>query len=168
MLGPYALNDVIHIALETIYRGMKTSQIVRVLFFVRSIQRPQMEIRFGFGGTVKEAKKWFVINIGQENDIFNLAVAKDQDLVIKDTGSAEIKKFLPQSYKNNAPLPGYMILFPVSVNKKNIGLICIEGDSKGFETISRTYLNYLKILRDQIVIATRQSLRSPDKPASGR
>ena len=159
MLGPYALNDIIHIALETIYRGLQTSQVLRVLFFVKDIKRPQMEIRFGFGNAVNEAKKWFIVYLSEDSGIFNMAVSRDMDLVVKDAASPEIRKFIPSWYRNNAPADGYILLFPVSIHKKNIGLVSIEGSSKGYLNISRSYLSYLKILRDQIVIATRQSLR---------
>jgi len=166
MLGAFALNDIIRIALETTYRGMKTAQVLRVLFFVRDVKNPLMEIRLGFGNDINEAKKWFQIHIGDFADVFNISVSKDTDLIIRDTEAPDIKKFIPAWYRANRQSTAYLILLPVSVNQKNIGLICIEGESKGFQTISRGYLNYLRILRDQIVIATRQSLRPDSRPAA--
>jgi HD-like signal output (HDOD) protein len=166
MLGSSSLNDVIRIALETIYQGMKESQILRVLFFVRDLKRPQMEIRLGFGQNINEAKNWFTILVGDFSDIFNMAISKDNDLIIRDIDSPDIKKYIPAWYKSNLSVPGYIILFPVTINKKNIGLICIEGDRKGFPNITRGHLNYLRILRDQVVFATKQSLRHDDKPSS--
>ncbi|MDZ4163661.1 MAG: HDOD domain-containing protein [Smithellaceae bacterium] len=162
MLGPYALNDVIRIALETIFRGMNTAQASRVLFFVRDVKRPQMEIRIGFGSDVKEAKQWFIIPVTdpeQVKDIFNLSISKDNDLIIKDTEAHDIKKYFPPWYRDNMPATGYLVLFPVSLNKKNIGLISIEGSRAGFPSITRGHLNYLRILRDQTVMAMRQSSR---------
>lgn len=168
MLGSYALNDIIHIAIETIYRSLQTSHVLRVLFFVKNLKSPQMEIRFGFGSTVNDTKKWFIIHLSEDSDIFNMAVSRDTELVVKNTASPDIKKFIPSWYRKNAPADGYIILFPVSIQKKNIGLISIEGGSKGYLNISRSYLSYLKILRDQIVIATRQSLRHDDKQKPDR
>ncbi|NTU43389.1 MAG: HDOD domain-containing protein, partial [Nitrospirales bacterium] len=162
LLGPCSLNNVIHIALETIYRGMNASQVRKVLFFVRDIKADKMEIRFGFGDGVAEAKGWFSIHLAENSDVFNVAVSKDKDLVIKDTDAPEIRPLFPAKYRDNTPTPGYMLLFPISVNRKNIGLICIEGEKKAFGNISRTCLSYLKILRDQIVTATRQSVRPAD------
>jgi len=162
MQASHTLNDVIHIALETIYRGLQASQVVRVLFFVKDINEPRMVARYGFGSYVNETKKWFVIRIGKTNDIFNLALSRDADLVVKDTTAPDIKKFIPPWYKEKMPIAGYIIIFPVTINKKNIGLICIEGSTTGFSSISRNCLNYLKILRDQIVIATTQSFRHSD------
>jgi hypothetical protein len=163
MLGPFALNDIIRIAMETIYQGMQTLQVQRALFFVRDIKKPQMEIRIGFGNGITGAKKWFIISIGDSKDIFNMALTKDSDLLIKDTVSSDIRKFIPSWYRANVPAPGYIILFPVTVNKKNIGLICIEGDKQGFPKITKSHLNYLRMLRDQTVIATKQSFRSDIK-----
>jgi hypothetical protein len=61
------------------------------------------------------------------------------------------------------PVPGYIILFPVTVNKKNIGLICIEGAREGFPKSTKSHLNYLRMLRDQTVVATKQTFRSDNK-----
>jgi eukaryotic-like serine/threonine-protein kinase len=159
MQASYTLNDVIHIALETIYRGLQMSQVLRVLFFVKDIKEPRMVVRYGFGSHVNETKKWFIIHIGKETDIFNVALSRATDLVVKDTTTSDIKKFIPLWYKDKISIAGYIMIFPVTVSQKNIGLICIEGATKGFSGITRSCLNYLKILRDQIVIATRQSLR---------
>ncbi len=163
MLGPCALNDILRIALETIYLGMKASQVIRVLFFVRDITKPVMDIRLGFGMEVNEVKKWFTIALGEPRDVFNMAIARDEDLIVRNTESTDIRKFIPLWYRSNIPVAEYLLLFPVTINKKNIGLISIEGDPGGFESITRVHLNYLRILRDQAVIATTRSFRQVDK-----
>lgn len=161
MLGTFALNDVIRIALETIYRGMKASRVLRVLFLVRDVKRPLMEIRLGFGADINEAKKWFVIVLDDAQNVFHLAVSKDSDLIIRNTDSADIRKYIPEWYQKHVPVGSYLLIFPVTINKRNIGLICVEGEKGGFEKIERVHLNYLRIMRDQIVIATKQ----PPRPA---
>ena len=163
MVGSFGLNDVIRIALETIYRGLKTSQVVRVLFFVRDVKRPLMEIRLGFGNNINETKKWFIIPLDESQNVFHLAISKDSDLIIKDTDSPDIRRYVPAWYRSNASVGGYLLIFPVTINKKNIGLICIEGDKNGLDNIERTHLNYLRMLRDQIVIATKQPTRPVDR-----
>ena len=156
MLQPYALNDIIQIALETMYRGMKNVQISRALFFVRNPRRPVMEIRLGFGADIERIKRLFVVEIGETKDIFNLAISQDSDLIIKDSGAPEIRRFIPSCYKDNVHTALYLILLPISINKKNIGLFCLEGQHQGFRDISKEYFNYLRILRDQTVLAIRQ------------
>lgn len=156
MLQPYALNDIIQIALETMYRGMKNVQISRALFFVRNPKKPLMEIRLGFGTEIERIKRSLVVEIGDAKDIFNLAISQDSDLIIKDSGSPEIRRFIPDRYKDSVSAAVYLILLPISVNRKNIGLFCLEGQQPGFGDISREYFNYLRILRDQTVLAIRQ------------
>ncbi|MBA4371760.1 MAG: hypothetical protein C0402_02735 [Thermodesulfovibrio sp.] len=156
MLQPYSLNDIIQIALETMYRGMKNVRITRALFFVRNPGRPLLEVRLGFGADIEKIKKLLVFAVGTSKDIFNLAIAQDSDLIIKDSHSPEIRRFIPACYRDAVPAAVYIILLPISINKKNIGLFCLEGQQQGFGDISKEYFNYLRILRDQTVLAIRQ------------
>jgi eukaryotic-like serine/threonine-protein kinase len=158
LLQPYALNDVIRITLETIHRGMHSSRILKTIFLFRDTHRPIMKIRLGFGEDMEETKRWFVIECGGGDDIFNLAICKSSDLMIRDLRSPEVKRLIPSWYRKNIFCALYLILLPISVNKKNIGLICLEGEQSGFDRITKGHLNYLRILRDQIVLAiTRTS-----------
>ncbi len=156
ILQPFALNDVIRIALETIHRGLKKAGISRTLFFVRDTQKPFMRIRSGFGDRIEEAMNGFVIEITGSKDIFNTAIFKGSDLVIQDISSREIKNLIPSWYQKQVRSPAYLILLPITINKKSIGLVCLEGEQKGFKDISKADLNYLRILRDQIVVAVSQ------------
>ena len=152
MMQSYALDDVIRIALETIHRGLKHAQIQKTIFLVRDTHKPFMKIRFGFGDAIEEAKHWFVVEYGGGDDIFNLAISKSTDLVFEDLQDPKIKRLIPSWYRKNIYSPLYIILLPIMVNKKNIGLICLEGSQKGFNNITKGHLNYLRILRDQIVL----------------
>lgn len=156
MLRPFALNDIITIALETIYRGMKRFKIERALFFVKDTVEPVMKLRFGFGDNIEMIKKWFVVGLEGSNDIFNLAVSKSSDIIIQDIHSPQIKKFVPAWYRKNVHSSFYMILLPISIKSKNIGLICLEGVQDGLQDMSKEYLNYMRILRDQIMLAIKQ------------
>jgi eukaryotic-like serine/threonine-protein kinase len=153
MMQAYALNDVIHMTLETIHRGMKSSRILKTLFLIRDTQKPLMKIRFGFGEGIEEAKRWFVIECGGGDNIFNLALTKSTDLVIQDLQDSKVNRLVPSWYRKNIVSPLYIILLPITVNHKNIGLICLEGAQKGFKDIAKSHLNYLRILRDQIILA---------------
>lgn len=150
---PFALNDVIRIALETMFRGLKGARILRTLFLVRDTQKSIMKIRFGFGEGIEDSKVWFIIDLEEKKDVFNLSLSKFNDLVIRDTSSPEIKKFVPLWYRKKNLTALYLILLPITVNQKNIGLVCLEGEVSGFDVISKGNLNYLRILRDQIVMA---------------
>ncbi len=156
LFGHYSLNDVIRIALETMYRGMQTSALSRALFFVRNTSEPVMNARLGFGSDIEELKKWFVIRTEGENDIFTMAITGQKDLIIRDVDAPDIAGFVPRWYRGKIGGPVYVILLPLSVSKKIIGLYCLEGLREGFRDISKGQFNYLRILRDQSVLAIQQ------------
>jgi HD-like signal output (HDOD) protein len=153
VLHPFALEDIVRIALETIHRGMKTADISNTLFFVKDTKKSQMRIRFGFGESIKDYQKWFVIELGEGMDIFNSSLNKSADLIVRDTHSPRVKHLIPVWYRKYNPRPCYLILLPIVVSKKVIGLVCLEGETAGVAIISKGHFNYLKILRDQIVLA---------------
>ena len=156
MLRPFAVNDIITIALETIHRGMKRFKIERTLFFVKDTAEPIMKLRLGFGDKIETVRKWFIIELEGSKDIFKLSVSRNDDLIIQDIYAKQIKKFVPSWYRKNVLSSYYMILLPISVKNKNIGLVILEGVQDGLQEMSQEYLNYMKILRDQIILAIKQ------------
>ncbi len=101
-------------------------------------------------------KKWFTVPLGDSKDIFNIAIAKQNDLVIEDIEPEAIRKLLPDWFKNRVFKKTFIVLLPILVNNKPIGMFYVEGDREGFEKISGSHLNYLRILRDQTVMAIKQ------------
>lgn len=156
ILSNFSLNDVVSIVLETMYRGMQLSGKARALFLIKDIKLPVMNIRYGFGSGIEELKEWFNITLGDSDDIFNIAIVKQNDLVIKDIDPPGIKKLLPDWFKSKVFAEIFIVLLPIIINKKPVGMFYVEGDKKGFQKISASQLNYLKILRDQTVVAIRQ------------
>ncbi|MBF0560270.1 MAG: HDOD domain-containing protein [Nitrospirae bacterium] len=159
ILSNFALNDVVSIALETMYRGMQLSREARALFLIKDVKLPVMNIRYGFGSEIQELKKWFKIALGAD-DIFNFVMMKQSDLVIKDIESPDISKLLPDWFKNKVFAESFVVLLPIIIEKKPVGLFYVEGDKKGLQKISASQLNYLRILRDQTVVAIRQKRSS--------
>ncbi|MBF0559630.1 MAG: HDOD domain-containing protein [Nitrospirae bacterium] len=156
ILSSFALNDIVSIALETIYRGMQLSGEARAVFLVKDVKLPVMNIRYGFGSGIEDMKKWFNVAIDGGNDIFNVAIEKQNDLVIKDIESPDVLKVLPDWFKSKVSPGIFGVLLPIIVAKKPVGMFYIEGDKKGLQKISASQLNYLRILRDQTVVAIKQ------------
>jgi len=156
IMSNFSMNDIIRIVLETMYRGMQLSGLSNVLFFIKDTKLPVMSIRFGFGSNIEEIKKWFKITFDVPNNIFDAAVLKQKDLVIKDINANDIKGLLPEWYKSKVAPDVFIILLPIIINNKPIGMFYIEGDKGSFQKISGGQLNYLKILRDQTVMAIKQ------------
>jgi len=156
ILNDYPLNEVIKIALETIYRGLNFSGDSKVLFFLRDSKTLAMKIKFGFGGDLPVLRQWFEFSLDKPEDIFNLAMAKPTDLVIRDITTPEIKALLPSWYSKKIINNIFIILLPIVINKKPIGLFYIEGVSAAFEKVTAEELKYLTMLRDQTVLAIKQ------------
>jgi HD-like signal output (HDOD) protein len=156
ILSNFTLNDVVRIVLETMYRGMQLSGQAKALFLIKDTKLPLMNIRFGFGSRIEELKKWFKISLDDSSDIFNTSIVKGHDLVVKNIESPDIKKLLPEWFKSKVFARIFFVLLPIIVNKKPLGIFYVEGDREGFQKVSAMHLNYLKILRDQTVVAIRQ------------
>ncbi|MFO0752163.1 MAG: HDOD domain-containing protein [Thermodesulfovibrionales bacterium] len=156
ILSSCSLNDIIRIALETMYRGMQLSGMSRVLFFIKDTKASAMNVRFGFGSGIEEIRKWFRVDYGQSDDLFSVSVLKQKDLVMKNIDDPELKKLLPEWYRARVSPRIFVVLLPITISSKPIGLFYIEGDREGFGKIAGSHFNYLKIIRDQAVVAIRQ------------
>jgi len=156
ILSNFTLNDIVRIVLETMYRGMQLSGQAKALFLLKDPKLPVMSVRFGFGSRIEELKKWFKISLDDPSDIFNISIVKEHDLVIKNIESPDIKKLLPEWFKSKVFARIFFVLLPIIINKKPLGIFYVEGDREDFQKVSAVHLNYLKILRDQTVVAIRQ------------
>ncbi|MEW5744357.1 MAG: HDOD domain-containing protein [Nitrospirota bacterium] len=156
ILSNFSLNDIIRIVLETMYRGMQLSGRSKALFLIKDPHASLMQIRFGFGSDIEELKKWLKITYGDAGDIFTMAIVKQNDLVVKDMDAPDIRKLLPAWYRSRAADGIFLVLLPIIINSKPIGMFYVEGEREGFQRISGGHLSYLKILRDQTVMAIRQ------------
>lgn len=153
IVSSFSLNDIVRIAIETIYRGMGASC---VLFLVKDTKLPVMSIRFGFGNDIESLKNWFKIEVGSKNDIFNIAINKQTDYVVKDISAPDIMRMLPDWYKGKVSPSSFIIILPIIINAKPLGVFYIEGEKDSFKNVTKGMLNYLKILRDQTVLAVKQ------------
>lgn len=156
LMQNHPLNDIIRIALETMYRGLSYFGKAKTLFFIRDTRQPVMVVRFGFGSHIEETMQWFRIPLSEQDNFFNLAVAKQTDLVIKDIEAPDISRVVPEWYRAKAGGGLYVIVLPIVVNAKPIGLFYAEGSRDSLATITGGQLKYLTILRDTAVLAIKQ------------
>ena len=156
IMNRVTLNDIIRIVLETIYRGMRLLGRCRALFFIKNTQLPSMDIRFGLGIDVDKLNEWFTIPLGNQKDIFNISIAKQTDLIIKNIEAPDMRKLVPKWFREKVSPDIFVILLPIVINKKPIGMFYIEAEKSDLQKISGTHLVYLKILRDQAVMAINQ------------
>jgi hypothetical protein len=153
LVGDYQLNDVLRIILETMYRAMG---FTRVLLFVADPARQALRCRFGFGTDVDAfVQQGLSLPTSGARDIFYAAVGQGADLCLDDLDSPKVSAYVPAWYRKAIGAKG-MVLLPVIINKKTVGLIYADADRAETLSFRPEELSLLKTLRNQAVLAIRQ------------
>jgi hypothetical protein len=147
----YTFNDLIAMVVEILYRGFTFD---RVLFCMMSPKKPWITARFGLGKDLKRLLGTFGFRISGTSDVFNVAVTQNQDVRIKDSNAARIRSRIPQWYRKIVNAPSF-IIYPIFVDKICLGFLYADREDEG-EPIPEKYLNYMKTLRNQLVIGINQ------------
>ncbi len=157
ILDNYSLNDIFRIVIETMFRGMKFSGIEKVLLFIKDTKQPVMNLRLSLGDSLERLCAWFTIPTDNSGDIFNVALERQRALFIGDTGREDVQHLIPQWFRERMDDPLLLILLPIVVKGRPIGLVYLEGDPAYAESVSAAHLNYLRALHNQIMLALRQN-----------
>ncbi|MBS0336601.1 MAG: protein kinase [Proteobacteria bacterium] len=153
LVGDYQLNDVLRIILETMYRAMG---FTRVLLFVADPARQALRCRFGFGTDVDAfVQQGLSLPTSGPRDIFFAAVGQGADLCLDNLDSPKVSAYVPAWYRKAIGAKG-MVLLPVIINKKTVGLIYADADRAETLSFRPEELSLLKTLRNQAVLAIRQ------------
>lgn len=153
LVGDYQLNDLLRIILETMYRAMG---FTRVLLFVADPARQALRCRFGFGeGVDALVQQGLSLPMSGTRDIFYAAVGQGADLCLDDLDAPKVSAYVPPWYRKSIGAKG-MVLLPVIVNKKTVGLIYADADRAETLAFKTEELSLLKTLRNQAVLAIRQ------------
>jgi serine/threonine protein kinase len=151
--GGCRLDDLLRIVLETMYRAMGFQ---RVLLCLRNGRTHTMNARIGFGAEADEVVKRFGFRIGTPGDVFNLALAKGADLLIGDISQGRIADTIPEWYRQAVGAPTF-IVFPLHLKGVPVALIYADKARAGEIAPSERELSLLRTLRNQAVLALRQS-----------
>jgi HD-like signal output (HDOD) protein len=154
MVGDHTLNDVLRIILETMYRAIGFQ---RVLLFSLDPREKSLRCRFGFGTDADViTQKRIAVPLHGNRDLFYAAVVMGADLCIDDLESDKIRPHVPQWYKAAIGARG-IVLLPIVNKKRTLGLIYADSDSPAVLRFSAEELSLLKTLRNQALLAMRQS-----------
>ncbi|MCX7174975.1 MAG: HDOD domain-containing protein [Proteobacteria bacterium] len=153
LIEDFQLNDVLRITLETMYRAMGFQ---RVILCLRNSKTNTMVGRFGFGQGATEIAKQFNFPLTQATDVFLLAMTKPVDLLISDVDDPKIADRIPAWYRERIFAKTFA-LFPLVIKEKPVGLIYCEREKAGSIVIPEKELTLLKTLRNQALIAIKQS-----------
>ena len=153
LVGEFALNDVLRIILETMFRGIGFQ---RILLFVRDPQRGALYPRLGFGANIDTIlRSGIAVPLDAGRDVFFAAMGKGADICIEDINAEKIREYVPRWYRDGIKAHG-MVLFPIRVNEQPVALIYADADTPERLRFKPEELNLLKTLRNQAVSAIRQ------------
>ncbi len=153
LVEEFKLNDVLRIILETMYRakGFK-----RVILCVRDARSNTMLGRFGFGPDAPEIAKRFNFPLAFSPDIFHAGLSKGVDILISDTHDAKVESRLPEWFRKGVNA-GTFVIFPLCIKGSAVAMIYADCDHAGEIVIPEKELSLLRTLRNQAVLAIKQS-----------
>jgi hypothetical protein len=153
LVEDFKLNDVLRIILETMYRakGFK-----RVILCVRDARSNTMLGRFGFGPDAPEIAKRFNFSLTFTPDIFHAALSKNVDILISDTKDPKISARIPEWFRKGVN-SGTFVIFPLCIKTNPVAMIYADCDRAGEIVIPEKELSLLRTLRNQAVLAIKQS-----------
>jgi eukaryotic-like serine/threonine-protein kinase len=160
LIGEFTLDDVLKVALETIYRALGVGR-TRVFFLLKDPNNPVARFRFGFGQVASQMKPWFEVPIRGAEDLISLAFTQQKDIVVRDAAVPDVVRALPTWFTAYGVPDRYMVLLPLVVDQRAVGLFFVDGDKSGLAGLTPAVVNYLKVLRGQAVLAIRQKASQP-------
>jgi GAF domain-containing protein len=151
-----SLNGVLRIIAETIYTGIGFDHVI----FARcDPARAVMAGRFGLGKGIDAKVDQFRFSLDYAPDVFHVALQKNIDVFITDTGDARIAARIPAWYRK-AFTAGAFLLFPIVDSGKPFGMIYADAGRPNSIAIKEDEIRLLRTLRNQAVLAVRQSGRT--------
>jgi len=150
MVGEYKVNDIALMALESMYRGLGFN---RVIFFTMMRDKKQMEARFGFGPGIEQIANKVRFAINGTRTIFNLALAREKDLLIENTDEQHVHELIPEWFWHRINAPAFVFL-PISLEKNSLGAFYADRKSAG-PPIQPGQYKFLTMLRNQLVLAIK-------------
>ncbi|MDP3585087.1 MAG: HDOD domain-containing protein [Thiobacillus sp.] len=149
-----SLNDILRMILEAMFSSMGFAHVV---LCIKDGRHNSMVGKFGFGDHAQALVKAFDFSLAAQPDVFLVALQNNADILISDIDDPKIAARIPAWYRKNVPARTF-VLFPIVVKGKPIGLIYADRPGPGDITIPEKELSLLKSLRNQAVLAIRQSL----------
>lgn len=153
LVEDYKLNDVLRIILETMYRA---KGFRRVILCIRDLKQNTMVGRFGFGPDGMDMARRFNFPIANSADIFDAALAKGVDILIRDSRSPKVLAHMPEWFTKQIAAETFVI-FPLSIKGNPVAMIYADCPRAGDIVIPEKELSLLRTLRNQAVLALKQS-----------
>ena len=156
MVDDFKLSDVLRMILETMFRALDFHHVV---FCMRDAKSDLLTGRFGLGLGVEAVVKQFRVSLGTrggEPDLFASVCAKGTDTLISDASEPRIAERLPDWYRRAVGAPTFLVL-PLQLKGRAFGMVYADKAEQGSLVVDEKELAMLRTLRNQAVMAFRQS-----------
>ena len=155
MVEEFKLSDVLRMILETMFRAL---DFHRIVFCMRDTKTDTLTGRFGLGAGVEGVVKTFCVPMTAtpRPDLFATICNKGADTLISNANDPRIAERLPDWYKKNYHAPTFLIL-PLLLKGRPFGLIYADMATQDALVVDEKELAMLRTLRNQAVMAFRQS-----------
>ena len=154
MVEDFKLTDVLRMILETMIRAMEFDHII---FCMRDAKIETMTGRFGLGNGVEAYAKSFKVPLKSTTpDLFSVVCNKGTDTMISDASEPKIAQRLPDWYRKGLNAHTFLLL-PLMLKGAPFGLIYADKKNRGSLELDEKELALLRTLRNQAVMAFKQS-----------
>ena len=155
MVEDFRLSDVLRMILESMFRALEFNRIV---FCMRDTKTDMLTGRFGLGQGIEAVVKQFCVPMNPSGpmDLFAAICSKGADTLISDTSDPRIMQRLPAWYLKAYNAPTFLIL-PLALKGKPFGMIYADKAQQGGLVVDEKELSLLRTLRNQAVMAFKQS-----------
>ncbi|MFG6465970.1 protein kinase domain-containing protein [Roseateles sp. BYS87W] len=154
MVENFQLNAVLRMILETIYRSLGFR---RVIVALRDARGQTLIGRLGVGRDVERLAPLLRVDLTlQPPDLFGAVCLKGADTLIQDARAPNIAARLPAWFKGDLQAQSFLVL-PLMVKGAPLGLIYADHAQAHAVALADKELSLLRTLRNQAVMAFRQS-----------
>lgn len=162
LVESFKLQTVLHMVLETIWRGLGAR---RVIFCLRDAKTNTLVGRLGLGEGADVLKAAFQIGLnvqpGQQPDLFAAVCHRNVDTLIADASVAAVVRLLPGWFQAHVQAPTFLVL-PLWMKRPNqpdvvLGMIYVDQAEAGGLVLDERTLSLLRTLRNQVIMAFKQT-----------
>ncbi len=148
--GQLSIHEIFINIVGTLFESFYFTQ---VCIAIKKKETQTMDARFVKGDKSQELFKGFSFKLENNFDIFNYAVLKKKDVIVKDIHEKKYNKKIPSWYVDrvgkNEQASG-LAVFPVFVDQKIISMMVVSWNSKAHSMNQKT-LDYLSLFREFMV-----------------
>ena len=148
--GRLRVNDLILLALETLYRGMGFRFATVCL---RDVATGQFRARIALGEDNARLQKGFAFQAAGKRDLFTLAMENDADLLIADASAPKIAALIPAWHHALMPDVRSFIVVPLVVQKVPFGFFYADRTCTAPEGVPPDETALIKTLKGQVLAA---------------